>query len=1474
MEIYDGLLVHMVHNQTIYALYAQEFTPKMNVFRNYKIKGAADITIGRTPQNDICYMNALTSRNHAVLSYLEDMGWEIRDNGSTNGTFINGRYVQESSLNIGDVIYIMGLRIVIGCGFLSVNQNAMIKGEKLTRMSGETEGKTQGKIGSEEEEQIIFFNRYPRKRIPVNPKEITIEGPPMMMSKDRMPMLLRMGSSMVMGGTALMMGHVSMLLTSLMFPFLRQRYSDKEIKEYEKLRQEKYSEYLRQKEYEIEKEQKREAQLLNLNYPEFNDVLHFTEDEKLLWNRRKTDDDFLFLRVGHGKLPILADISYPERKFDLDNDDLEDKMYQIAEKEYLLKNVPITISLKEDNVCGILGDRELELQFLDRLIIQMSILYSSDEMKLIFLSSEKELNRFKYVRYLPHIWDDQRTIRFLATSSMETAQISEYLKNEFEDVLSGENAGRHEKRHPYYVVIALHKKIFYSVEIFKDIMEMDKNVGISFVTVFDDLPKETTKIFNMRKNGYHSIVHLKEIDKEDIVFQMDSYDPSLAMTNIRTVMNTNLKMISEEYALPKAVAFLEMYGVGKIEHLNPLKRWKENNPINSLAAPIGIATDGSLFELDLHEKYQGPHGLVAGTTGSGKSEFLITYILSLAVNYHPDEVAFVLIDYKGGGLAGAFDNKQHNIHLPHLRGTITNLDGSAIHRSLKAIESEMTRRQCVFGETCQKLKEGTMNIYLYQRLYRNKQVKEPMPHLFIISDEFAELKQQQPEFMDKLISIARIGRSLGVHLILATQKPSGVVNDQIRSNAKFKVCLKVQDRYDSQDMLMRTEAADIKETGRFYLQVGNNEFFALGQSAWSGAPYEPQDTVLIQKDDTVCVLDHNGQNIYEAKPDIKKGKEQGTQLIAIVSMISDLAEKGGFVEKSLWKPELPKLLDSGFYDNEIKTNDKSVIVPIGIIDDPEGQAQYPYILDLVKCRHLLIAGDAGSGKTTLLQNILYQLVKRYSSEKVQFYILDYSSRMLQMFKELPHCGEVHMEEDINNLDKFFGLIHDIIEERKNLFSELEVDGYEMANEVCPIPLILVVIDNISLWKMTKEGEDYYYGLQNYLRGSLRYGIRYLISCVNVNDIISSARSDIGDRICLHLKDKYEYWDVLEENVDYEPTECVGRGMCIWDEKTLEWQAAIYEPDLEDQKRLQKLKQEINQLKERYRENKKAKSLPKISETITYEEFFEQFSNGRIPLGYSLADTKEVALPMKQFSLISLYFGNPAGELPIFKNFLYASEHEKMEVWFVKKVENSVFIEENFNEREKYLDNAKIYEIEKESVGRLWNDIANEMLERWKEIIKFIDSHGINHEREDLYDQIFPYLKDNTIPILLVIENLADFCIAVEQAEPTYFGEIFRLAQQRNVHVIAGFKADDFGKASKNQLFSQFYRDADAMLFGGCYSGQEICSISLNDDQKKRMLPYNICIMKYKDNQYSLLMPCGEIEVVDEKINRDDRNIFE
>ena len=221
-------------------------------------------------------------------------------------------------------------------------------------------------------------------------------------------------------------------------------------------------------------------------------------------------------------------------------------------------------------------------------------------------------------------------------------------------------------------------------------------------------------------DGDDSLGSQKQFIPDD--HQVDSFDKivrKLANIPIRNdFVNSN--------NLSDVCTFLEMYDVGRIEQLNILERWEKNNSIISLQAPVGVDTSGRKIILDIHEKFHGPHGLIAGSTGSGKSEFIITYILSLAVNYSPEDVAFVLIDYKGGGLAGAF--QKGNVKLPHIVGTITNIDTVGLQRSLASIQSELRRRQVKFNQAREKTAEGTIDIYKYQKLYHEGIVDEPIPH--------------------------------------------------------------------------------------------------------------------------------------------------------------------------------------------------------------------------------------------------------------------------------------------------------------------------------------------------------------------------------------------------------------------------------------------------------------------------------------------------------------------------------------------------------------------------------------------------------------------------------------------------------------------------------------------------------------------------------------------------------------------------
>lgn len=1209
-------------------IFSEPSTDDRVELKKYLVSGDIVLNIGRNDDNQIVIKNEYVSGVHARIIF-KGGKWIIKDQNSSNGTYVNGKRIEQCELNIGDVIYIMGVLIVIGNRLLAINnpdKKVRIGTPKLIEYIPQTP-ESEEEFDFDDIEDELFY-RSPRFKRDIETRTFKIDSPPNSQVGDEMPIMMAIGPSLTMGMASMVtavygiqqgnfMSAITsgcMLLGTVLWPIISKKYEGKRKKKKEALRVEKYKEYLeRIKKSFIEETEKQREIILENNIDNEECESRVIHGSRNLWERSLGQNDFLKLNVGIGNVPLDADIQYPERKFEIERDELEEELLNFCEEPHLVNDVPVNISLLENNVTGVIGDRKRVIDFVHSMTLQLSTLYSYDEVKLVFIYDEKTDGKaLNYVKWLPHIWNDDKTFRFLAKNIDDIKELSSYLKLEFE-ARSEIKKDEIKDKKPYYVIFAFSKEFALRADILKSIYESKDNLQFSVVTAYDELknlPKECSNVVDL--NGNTARIY----DKNDISGNHIEFIPNLYKGNKLnqlsiSLANTKLDIGESDYVLPKMITFLEMFNVGKIEHLNILSRWKENDPTKTLEAQVGVDTIGDSFKLDLHEKYHGPHGLVAGMTGSGKSEFIMTYILSLSINYHPDELSFLLIDYKGGGMAKTFET------LPHTAGIITNLDGAAIKRSLISIQSELKRRQAIFAQASKASGISNIDIYKYQKMYREGTVDEPLQHLFIISDEFAELKTQQPDFMTQLVSAARIGRSLGIHLILATQKPSGVVDDQIWSNAKFKACLKVQDKADSMDMLKRPEAAELQETGRFYLQVGYNELFKLGQSAWSGAPYYPSDKVETQTDESIDIIDNVGRIIATAKMkrerSISKPKKQ---VDAITEYLAELAAQENIKVRPLWLDPIPDTIY--VEDLERKYNyskEENMINPvIGEYDDPMNQSQNVLTLSLTEQGNAVIYGMAGSGKTTFVTTMIYSLLKNHSPQELNLYILDFASETLTAFSKAPHVGDVVLAHETEKVTNLIKLMLGQIQTRKKLFADFggDIVSYNK-NASEKVPAIVIVINNYAAF--SEMYEDYENEILNLTREGTKYGIYFVLTATGTNAVRFRILQNLGQSYVLQLTDETDYSGILGKTDGLVPSKFKGRGLCKKDE-IYEFQTAY---PFESNNQFADIKKFCDSLGSKYTEQG-ARNIPVLPEKVNMD-FIERYikeSSLTVPIGVETA----------------------------------------------------------------------------------------------------------------------------------------------------------------------------------------------------------------------------------------------------------------
>lgn len=1153
--------------------------------RQIDITEASQIVIGGNNNCDIFINNEYIGHDYITLTR-QNNGYLLEDNNTQYGIYVNGFKIDEKKVLVNDFDFFMvgGCQFYVKFGHLYTDSKTAVAGNRLSSIDL-----------SQQNNQMQYpkFHRNTRVHVVVPDTKIEILQPkekpqepeknilltilPTIMSTMMMMVMRSMMSSnkifVIYCGVMMVIG----VSTSLITHFSQGRKYRKDMQK----REMEYTEYARKQEEKIKDLRKKEKEALDEIYistkEEVEEAVNF---DSRIFEKDKTDEDYMSIYIGRGRKKSRCEVEYKEQEFKDTEDKLQDYPKMLHDEYEYIDDVPITISLNEVNALGIIGDRTSQYNLLKNITMDLCIRHFYDDVKFFYLFEEQDIAKFSWMRWLKNVRNSDNTIRNFMYDEKSRKNLFEYI---YADLSMRESLDEGAvKLLPDVVVFVYSMEGIEKHPVSKYIKKCNK-YGYTFIffNEYKELIPQGCDWFIYLSENKSVLLNTKDKD-DNAEFSYEVIDDNIAAYISKKLGCAYVDKVNLASALTSNISLFKLLNIMSVDDLDLGQRWANSKVYESMAAPLGVKSGNEIVCLDLNEKHHGPHGLVAGTTGSGKSEILQSYILSIATLFHPYEIGFVIIDFKGGGMVNQFKN------LPHLIGSITNIDGMEIDRSLMSIKAELKKRQEVFA------KYNVNHIDAYIKLFKQGKADMPLPHLILIVDEFAELKMDQPEFMKELISAARIGRSLGVHLILATQKPSGVVDDQIWSNSKFKLCLKVQNKQDSNEVLKSPLAAEIKEPGRAYLQVGNNEIFELFQSAYSGADVNA-DKMGNKKSFKLFGLNLLGQKqlLYEQKAN-KSGQTQ-TQLDAIVDYVADYCAKKHIDRlPGICLPSLESVINYEFMARKAQV-ETDINVCLGIYDDPSNQLQDTLFNNITQ-NNTFILGSSQYGKTNLLQDMIKGIAMQYTPDEVNIYILDFASMILKTFESLNHVGGVITASDDEKLKNFFKMMRSEIDKRKAILSEMGLSSFSAYRDCGNRELaqIVIMVDN-----MTALRELYLVNEDNFLpicREGLSVGISVVVTNQQMVGMGYKYLSNFSNRIAFFCNDSGEY-STLFGHCKMKCRNIPGRGICEIDKTLYEFQSYLAFEGEKEIDRVKAVKEFIADINERYTDQM-AKKIPEIPEILT------------------------------------------------------------------------------------------------------------------------------------------------------------------------------------------------------------------------------------------------------------------------------------
>ncbi|WP_189192396.1 FtsK/SpoIIIE domain-containing protein [Streptomyces albiflavescens] len=969
----------------------------------------------------------------------------------------------------------------------------------------------------------LEFNRPPRFLPPATGAKFRLPTPPVKPDKRPIPLLpillLPAGSAAIAIFITQRWSFVFIALLSPIAALVTQFGGRKQamLKYLEK--KEEYEQALARAREDIDAAVLEEQHNLRLSLPDPAALLQMAcQPSERLWERRWQDPDFLSVRVGTTDLPSALSVDDPTQD--------ENRRTTVP----LLNQVPVAVPLRRVRVAGVAGPGAVRLA--GWMAAQAAALHSPADLRIVVLGGPDGEQDWSWTRWLPHTQAQGEDAYALVGSTAESLarRIGELGQIVSSRIAAGPDLTRGGVNgYPDILVVLEQARRARSLPGVIALLRDGPSVGVHTLCIDREerlLPEECGAVVvtdsaattSRVRTGAGAALENVRTDSPESGW----YEPfGRALAPLRGVGD------SDESALPGSVRLLDLLDIEPPTAEALVAGWSLGG--RSTRAALGVGYDGE-FAVDLVR--DGPHALIAGTTGSGKSELLQTLVATLAVVNRPDEMTFVLVDYKGGSAFAECAD------LPHTVGLVTDLDTQLVERALVSLGAELRRRETQLAQAGAKDIED----YLDKRT-RGGDVLPPLPRLLLVIDEFASMVRELPDFISGLVNIAQRGRSLGIHLILATQRPGGAVTPDIRANTNLRIALRTTDTSESRDIIDAPDSGDISPAnpGRAYARLGPSALLPFqagrvggrrpgGAAVPAGAEVPIQAQVVSWRDlGGPLPVGRSRGGSGSAQPEAVTDLAVLTAAIAQAARLADVRR-----QPSPWLPPLPALLEWAAPPAPKPTAERQAALPAveyGMVDLPAQQSRSPLVFDLDRAGHLHIIGSPRSGRSQTLRTLAAALGQAHGADDVHLYGIDCGNGALNALTALPHCGAVVDRNQVERLGRLLDRLGAELTSRQSVLGGqgtadlTELRRMQAADE--RLPHIVLMVDRFEVFEREFTAYDNGSYLERMIR-LLRDGAGVGIHVVLAGDrVLGNSRfsGTTEDKIVLRLNDRQDYSSV-------------------------------------------------------------------------------------------------------------------------------------------------------------------------------------------------------------------------------------------------------------------------------------------------------------------------------------------------------------